>query len=139
MASACGGSDVPLQTTTTTGSTTTSVSPTTIASSTTAAPTTATSTTAAPTTTTAAPTTTAAELSPAELYAANCARCHGDELEGGIGPALGPGGHAHGHSDAELIAIVTDGKNDMPAFADKLTEQQISDLIAFIRGGEAAG
>jgi cytochrome c551 len=139
MASACGGSDEPLQTTTTSSSTTTSTSPTTTASSTTAGPKTTTTTTAAPTTTTAASTTTAAELSAAELFAANCAHCHGDELEGGIGPALGPGGHAQGHSDAELIAIVTGGKNDMPAFAERLTEQQISDLVAFIRGGEAEG
>lgn len=100
---------------------------------------TTTTTTAAPTTTIAAPTTTAAELTAADLYAANCALCHGDELEGGIGPALGPGGHAPGHSDAELIAIVANGKNEMPSFAGELTEPQITDVIAFIRGVAAEG
>jgi len=85
------------------------------------------------TTITTATTTTMAEPAVADVYAANCAACHGAELEGGVGPRLGPGGHAHGHADAELIAITTNGTNGMPAFADKLTEQQIVDLVAFIR------
>jgi cytochrome c551 len=121
-------------------STTTNASlPTSPPNPTTAAPTTTTTTTAAPTTTTEAPTTTEAELTVPELYAATCARCHGDDLEGGIGPSLRPEGHAHGHSDAELIAIVTNGKNGMPAFAGELTEEQITDLISFIRAVETEG
>ena len=34
--------------------------------------------------------------------------------------------------DAELIAIVKNGKNKMPAFADKLTEDQIKAAVAYI-------
>jgi mono/diheme cytochrome c family protein len=74
-----------------------------------------------------------AETTIADVYATNCAACHGAELEGGVGPGLGPGGHSHGHADAELVAIITNGKNAMPAFVDKLTEQPIVDLVAFIR------
>ena len=59
------------------------------------------------------------------------------ELEGGVGPALGPGGHAHGHADAELIDIVTNGKNIMPAFDEKLTQDQITALIDFIKEAES--
>jgi mono/diheme cytochrome c family protein len=74
-----------------------------------------------------------AEPTVAEVYATNCAPCHGAELEGGVGPGLGPGGPAQGHTDAELVAIITNGRNAMPAFVDKLTQQQIADLVAFMR------
>jgi mono/diheme cytochrome c family protein len=58
------------------------------------------------------------------------------ELEGGVGPALGPGGHAHGHADAELVDLITNGRDIMPAFGDKLTEAQIVDLLAFLRAAD---
>jgi mono/diheme cytochrome c family protein len=74
-----------------------------------------------------------AEPTVADVYATNCAACHGAQLEGGVGPGLGSGGHAQGHTDAELVAIITNGRNAMPAFGEKLTEQQIADLVAFIR------
>jgi cytochrome c551 len=135
VTAACGGGGedsgqappTTLGTTTTFAATTRSLPTTTV---------TTTSTTLATTTTTAPTTTTIAEPTVANLYAANCAACHGAELEGGVGPKLGPGGHARGHTDTELIAIITNGKNEMPAFIEKLTEQQITDLVAFIREAE---
>jgi cytochrome c6 len=36
-------------------------------------------------------------------------------------------------TDAQLAAIVTDGKNKMPAYKGKLTDDQIKGLVAFIR------
>ena len=35
--------------------------------------------------------------------------------------------------DAELIAIVKNGKNKMPAFAGKLSDDQIKAAVAYIR------
>lgn len=134
LAAACGGSEsIATQPTAAPPETTTSVAvPTTPAppeSTTTAAPTT--------TTTTSTTTSTIPEPTAAELYATNCSQCHGVELEGGIGPALGPGGHAHGHTDAELVEIVTNGRNTMPAFGEKLTPEQIGALISFVRETDA--
>jgi mono/diheme cytochrome c family protein len=36
-------------------------------------------------------------------------------------------------TDAELIAATTKGKGKMPAYAGKLTDAQITDVIAYIR------
>ena len=35
-----------------------------------------------------------------EVYAQLCARCHGDDLSGGVGPALGPGSDLADEPDA---------------------------------------
>jgi cytochrome c6 len=36
-------------------------------------------------------------------------------------------------SDAELLEITKKGKNKMPAYDKKLTDQQIKDLVAYVR------
>lgn len=36
-------------------------------------------------------------------------------------------------TDAQLIAVTTDGKGKMPAYKGKLTDAQIKDLVAYIR------
>ncbi|MBM7660808.1 cytochrome c550 [Bacillus mesophilus] len=52
---------------------------------------------------------------PEELYAANCLSCHGDQLQGGFGPALANIGSKY---DAETIqGIITNGQGSMPAIA----------------------
>jgi mono/diheme cytochrome c family protein len=130
LAAGCGGSEpvatepTPPETTTSTAATATSAALTTT--------TTIAATTTAPTTTSTT-TSTIPEPAAPDLYAANCAQCHGVQLEGGVGPALGSGGHAQGHSDAELVELVTNGRNTMPAFGEKLSPEQIVALIAFIR------
>jgi len=37
------------------------------------------------------------------------------------------------HSDAELTTIIKTGKNKMPSFATKLSDDQISAVVAYIR------
>ena len=137
IAASCGGGEADqtepspvVSETTSTMETTTTAAPATV--------TTATLTTTS-TSTTSTTTSTIPEPTAAELYAAHCAQCHGVELEGGVGPALGPEGHAHGHADAELVDIVSNGKNIMPAFGEKLTPEQITGLIDFIKQAEAGG
>ncbi len=74
-----------------------------------------------------------------ETYVAKCQMCHGADGSGDT-----PAGKAMKtrpfnspdvlkESDADLIAIIKNGKGKMPAFAGKLTDAQITDLIAHIR------
>ena len=72
----------------------------------------------------------------------NCKRCHGDKGEGGP-VKLEDGtrlkvptfreGHALRHPDSEFVKQITKGGDGMPAFKDKLTSQEIDDLVRFIR------
>ena len=75
----------------------------------------------------------------ATVYKANCAPCHG-----ATGDANTPAGKAFKvpaftseavakQSDADLLAIEKNGKGKMPAWHDKLSEEQMKDLIGFIR------
>lgn len=76
----------------------------------------------------------------AKLYAANkCASCHGPD-----GSANVPAGKAlkardfhspdvQGQSDAELAAVITSGKNKMPAFGKQLKPAEIAALAAYSR------
>lgn len=102
--------------------------------------TTATSTTTT-TTTTSPPTTTTTQPPPAgsAIYSDHCAACHGDDLEGGVGPALGPEGHAENHDDEELLSIIASGKADMPAFGDTLSPDEILSVIAHLREVQGIG
>jgi mono/diheme cytochrome c family protein len=74
-----------------------------------------------------------------EAYAASCAECHGADLSGLDGPALGPTSHSLTEPDEHLIEAITFGRDEMPAFIEKLTEEQIVALVAYIREVQAAG
>ncbi len=68
------------------------------------------------------------------IWAANCARCHGDNGEGGFGPALNNEMYLYDHSDAELGLKITEGKPPrMPVFEKRLTELEVKRLMRFIR------
>ena len=78
----------------------------------------------------------------AQVYAAECASCHGTRLEGGAAPPLGATGHAWRHSDAELAGIVVRGtagaglpgvQAGMPAFAERLDRGEIDAVLAYVR------
>ena len=75
----------------------------------------------------------------ADLYKAKCAMCHGAD-----GLAATPMGKTMKilsfkdpsmvkATDAQFIASTTNGKGKMPAYAGKLTDAQIKDVIAYIR------
>lgn len=75
----------------------------------------------------------------AALFKAKCAACHGADGKGEtpMGKAnklldLGSP-EVQKLSDAELTAIVTSGKNKMPAYGKSLKPEQIKDLVAFMR------
>jgi mono/diheme cytochrome c family protein len=70
----------------------------------------------------------------AEIYAANCARCHGSDGAGGIGPQLSDGAvvAAYPAPDDEAI-VVSDGMGAMPGFEGALTTEQIAAVVEYTR------
>ncbi len=80
-----------------------------------------------------------AQDSGADTYKAKCAMCHAADGSGST-----PAGKAMkaipfsspdlvNKSDADLIAATKSGKGKMPAYAGKLTDSQITAVIAYIR------
>ncbi len=78
----------------------------------------------------------------------NCELCHGANGEGGP-VKLEDGtklkvptfheGHALHHPDSDFVKQITKGGDGMPAFKEKLTPEQINDLVRFIRHEFQAG
>jgi len=84
----------------------------------------------------------------AQLFAQNCARCHGDKAEGAPNwhipgadgkfppPPLNGTAHTWHHPRAALAMQIRNGSKkiggNMPAFGDKLAEQDISAVIDFL-------
>lgn len=73
------------------------------------------------------------DLSGAEMYAMACSYCHGIDLEGNIGPALGEGSGVSFEDDEFIEDRVREGIGEMPAFGDVFTDEQVADLIAYLR------
>jgi mono/diheme cytochrome c family protein len=70
----------------------------------------------------------------AELYSANCARCHGGDGGGGIGPQLSDGQVVDAFPDVEgEIEVVTDGRGSMPSFGDRLSAAEIEQVVEYTR------
>lgn len=65
----------------------------------------------------------------AQLYAQNCAACHGAQGDGGIGPELEPGSY----DDAALFGMIYSGitENGMPAFS-ALGSTKVWQLVNFV-------
>lgn len=77
----------------------------------------------------------------ARLYEANCMQCHGGSTGGSIEdipPRHNAEGHTWHHPDCELVAIVLEGMPqradlpEMPAFEDRLTEDDVSAILAYL-------
>ncbi len=75
----------------------------------------------------------------AALFKSKCAGCHSPD-----GSGSGPAGKAmhlrdlgsaevQKQSDAELTAIIANGKGTMPGYKGKLTDEQIKQVVSFIR------
>ena len=72
-----------------------------------------------------------------EIYLQLCSNCHGDQLEGGVGPPLGPGTNAAEQPDEYLRVTIVEGRGRMPSFSSSLTDQQVGRLIDYLREGQA--
>ena len=84
----------------------------------------------------------AAEEAGQELYADNCATCHGTNGEGGIGPALNSRDLLTATMDETLVGLTRFGVPStlMPAWGQAsggpFTDEQLNQLVAFIRAWE---
>lgn len=72
-----------------------------------------------------------------EVYVQVCARCHGADLGGGVGPALGPDSNGASQPDEFLVNAITDGRGRMPSFSQTLTGDQIARVVEFVRAAQA--
>lgn len=70
-----------------------------------------------------------------ELYRANCARCHGDNGEGGKGPNLTTENKKAKwkDSDAKIVRQIEKGGFFMPSFRNKLSDTEIKSIAAYVR------
>lgn len=71
-----------------------------------------------------------------ELYARQCATCHGEEGEGGVGPALADGVFSHGASDWALYRNVVEGVGGMDGF--QVSWDSAWKVVAYVRRLAAA-
>ena len=79
-----------------------------------------------------------AQSAPANPYVAKCQMCHAADGSGDTPAGKNMKARPFNspdvlkESDADLIAIIKNGKGKMPAFVGKLTDAQITDLVAHI-------
>ena len=71
----------------------------------------------------------------AQTFMQNCQSCHGNTLAGGRGPSLFSESLLSSHSDAALGQIIKTGipGSDMPSFAGKFSDDEIAELITYLR------
>ncbi len=73
------------------------------------------------------------------LFERNCAGCHGTEGKGNGYKLLGPdpadltSRRTAAKSDSELLKTIHDGKPNMPAWKNLLSEEQARDVLAYVR------
>ncbi|HWV24303.1 MAG TPA: c-type cytochrome [Thermomicrobiales bacterium] len=77
------------------------------------------------------------------VYNTSCISCHGADLrgDGPLADTMDPppadfsAPHTYVHTDEDLIYWIVNGKQNtgMPAFGDQLTDQEIRDVLAFIK------
>ena len=75
----------------------------------------------------------------AAVFKAKCAMCHGADGSGstGMGKTMGlkPLGSAEVQkmSDADLTALVSNGRGKMPAYKGKLSDDEISAVVKYVK------
>ena len=87
----------------------------------------------------AVPTIAFAQGSGADIFKAKCAMCHGADgsASTGMGKSMGlkplSSPEVQKMSDADLTALVTDGKGKMPAYKGKLSDADISAVVKYVK------
>jgi len=67
------------------------------------------------------------------IYKSDCAMCHGENREGGIGPALTGPKFIYGSSLADLSRVISDGTpKGMPAFGKQLGPERVRAVAHYI-------
>ena len=69
-----------------------------------------------------------------KIYDRHCRSCHGADGMGGVGSQLQPNSFVQESSPGELTELILKGRSGtaMTGFDSRLTENEISDLIAFL-------
>jgi mono/diheme cytochrome c family protein len=76
----------------------------------------------------------------AAIFDRRCASCHGNDGSGLVGPALNNGQMVERFPDAaDQIAVVTNGRGEMPSFFDRLTPEEIAAVVEYTRTGLVSG
>ena len=74
-------------------------------------------------------------------YQKHCEACHGPEATGGLVkvdnkqikvPSL-KAEHAMKHTDEKITKMITNGEQEMPAFKDKMSPQEIAEMVRYVR------
>jgi len=87
----------------------------------------------------AIPTVAFAQGSGADIFKAKCAMCHGPDgsASTGMGKSMGlkplSSPEVQKMSDADLTALVTNGKGKMPAYKGKLSDADISAVVKYVK------
>lgn len=67
------------------------------------------------------------------IYASDCAMCHGEKFEGGIGPALTGPKFLYGNTLADHVRVIADGTpNGMPGFQKQLGPDKVRAVAHYI-------
>jgi len=80
-----------------------------------------------------------AQRSGQDLYMTKCQACHGPDGAGATPMGKKLGAHdfrspeVQAMSDAQFIEVIRSGRNKMPAYGGRLTADQISELLTFLR------
>lgn len=64
------------------------------------------------------------------IYTNSCLACHGDELQGVVGPALSTIGAAL--TKEEIYQVISEGRGGMPAFESQLSEDELITLTTWL-------
>lgn len=68
-----------------------------------------------------------------EIFAQNCAPCHGAEATGLIGPNLTDGDWIYGGKPEEIVHTITNGTaNGMPTWKSQLGEAKIAQVASYV-------
>ena len=81
--------------------------------------------------------TAASNVNAADLFAAQkCTGCHGADGKGKLkgSPDFTDAAWQKKQTDAEMVETIKKGHKPMPAYEDKLSNDQITALVAYVRG-----
>jgi mono/diheme cytochrome c family protein len=68
------------------------------------------------------------------VYGAGCASCHGADGGGGMGRKLSDGAVLDAFPDIEdQVTVILDGRGQMPAFAGRLSEDEVRAVVRYTR------
>jgi cytochrome c6 len=71
----------------------------------------------------------------ADLYKAKCQGCHGaDGTPSAMAAKMGAKAVDKAKSEKDYIDVTTNGKNKMPAYKGKLTDDQIKTVATYMKG-----